>query len=160
MGCEGRGCTPFVRSPFLSLCSRSLSLSLSLSLSVLCLSHSRHVRDGEAHARNTSKELIHFCLKNGSSKSQNLALTVLYVPDSLDIGEERLRGGLVFKTHGLLYHSTLPSRSIEQKKKRRTRGDGDRAIHIDKSVRKRVPCARWGGARLRRQAPSPESAPV
>ena len=30
----------------------------------------------------------------------------------------RFRGGLVFKTHRLLYHSTLGSRAIKKKKKR------------------------------------------
>jgi hypothetical protein len=30
---------------------------------------------------------------------------------------ERLRGGLVFKAHRLLYHSTLGSRVIKKKKK-------------------------------------------
>ena len=32
---------------------------------------------------------------------------------------KRFRGGLVFKAHGLLYHSTLGSRAIKKKKKDR-----------------------------------------
>ena len=31
---------------------------------------------------------------------------------------KRFRGGLVFKTHGLLYHSTLGSRVLKKKRKR------------------------------------------
>ena len=35
------------------------------------------------------------------------------------MGQVRFRGGLVFKAHRLLYHSTLGSRVIKKKKKRR-----------------------------------------
>jgi len=48
-------------------------------------------------------------------ESQNLALTALYVPYSLDSGPLRFRGGLVFKAHRLLYHSTLGLRVIKKK---------------------------------------------
>jgi len=34
---------------------------------------------------------------------------------------KRFRGGLVFKAHGLLYHSTLGSRVIKKKKEEDTR---------------------------------------
>jgi len=50
-----------------------------------------------------------------------MALTVLYVPYSLDSGPvrrvKRFRGGLVCKAHRLLYHSTLGLRVIKKKKK-------------------------------------------
>jgi len=73
-----------------------------------------------------------------ASQGQNLAVTVLYVPYSLDSGwgaapaaasqkgNSRLktnfiaemRSELVFKVHRLLYHSTLGSRVIKIMKKK------------------------------------------
>jgi hypothetical protein len=52
-----------------------------------------------------------------------MALTVFYVPYSLGSGSDvmQFRGGLVFKAHKLLYHSTLNSRIIELIKKSRAR---------------------------------------
>ena len=47
------------------------------------------------------------------SEGQNLVLTVSYVPSSLE------SGGLVFKAHRLLYHSTLGSKVKEKKRRRK-----------------------------------------
>ena len=63
-----------------------------------------------------------------NSHDQNLVLTVLHVAYSFDSGwglyEQLLqryvkwfRGGLVFKAHRLLYHSTLGARVTKKKKK-------------------------------------------
>jgi len=38
----------------------------------------------------------------------------------LDINVQRFRGGLVFKAHRLVYHSTLGLRVIKKKKKKKT----------------------------------------
>jgi len=82
-----------------------------------------------------------FRTENGSSQGQNLALTGLCVPSSFDGiggggGEGAItlflrarilfllfRGGLVFRAHRLLYHST-PGLSVITEKKR----DGEGAI--------------------------------
>jgi len=61
-----------------------------------------------------------FRAANGSSQGQNLSLTGLFVPSSLGSTSQnvqRFRGGLVFKTHRLLYHSTLGLRVIKKKKR-------------------------------------------
>jgi len=50
------------------------------------------------------------------SHSQYRVLTVLCVPCSLDSGG-RFRGGLVFKAHRRVYHSTLGLRVIQKRKK-------------------------------------------
>ena len=61
---------------------------------------------------------------NGPRRGQNLVLTVLCVPYSLDSGDllrinmQRFRGGLTVKAHRLLYHSILGSSVIKKTKKR------------------------------------------
>ena len=64
-----------------------------------------------------------FRIENGSRRGLNLALTVLFVPSSLDSGVSGVggilyrnvqwfRGGLVFEAHRLLYHSASGSRTF------------------------------------------------
>ena len=43
----------------------------------------------------------------------------VWTPRPLGRNEKRFRGGLVFKAHRLLYHSTLGSRVIKKKKKKK-----------------------------------------
>jgi len=69
---------------------------------------------------NNMNGLTDVCTANGSNQGQNPAVTGLFVPSSLDSGK-RFRGGLVFKAHRLVYHSTLGLRRI--KKRRRERGE-------------------------------------
>ena len=44
--------------------------------------------------------------------------------------QKRFRGGLVFKAHRWLYHSTLGSRVIK-KKRRRSSAESTRVVNID-----------------------------
>jgi len=48
------------------------------------------------------------------SQGHNLTLTVVYLPYSLDSG----RGGLVFKAHRPVFHSTIGLRVIKTKQKK------------------------------------------
>jgi len=68
--------------------------------------------------------------ENGQSHGRIPDVTVLVCPKSLDSRQryceqllrrnvKRLRGGLVFKAHRLLYHSTLGLRVIQKKKKKK-----------------------------------------
>jgi len=69
----------------------------------------------------TRKELL------PAGHGQNPALTVLYVPYSLGSGPcnvRRFRGGLVFKAHRLLHHSTLGSRVMKKRRRRFEARDG------------------------------------
>ena len=57
-----------------------------------------------------------------------------------NLGGRRFRGGLVFKAHGLLYHSNLGSRVIKKKRRKAkpasatrppcTSGFGFRGVHV------------------------------
>ena len=53
--------------------------------------------------------------QDGSSQGHHRALAGVCVPCVRNSG--RFRGGLVFKAHILLYHSTLGSRVMKEKKK-------------------------------------------
>ena len=67
-------------------------------------------------------DLMVFVLRMAQVKAQghNVALTVFFMPNLLD-HVKRFRAGLVFKAHRLFNHSTLVSRVIKKKTRRRGR---------------------------------------
>ena len=54
-------------------------------------------------------------------------------------GTNEFRGGLVFKAHRLLYHSTLDLREIKKKKRRQMKRRGEKSAFLKRWIVKFVP---------------------
>ena len=77
--------------------------------------HFRFARTTSEQDGNELKGFEDFCLKNGSSRSQNLALTVSFVPNSLDSGmakEDKVRGRKSKVGHECVYITSSPARLL------------------------------------------------